>query len=85
MTNLAPHPLLTGTDLGPAWLTGGAYGIEGGLACTLVLVVSTIFIWKTGLVSATEDLKRLTSQENPTTTNHVATESVATSPVSTES
>ncbi len=28
--DLAPHPLLHGTDLGPAWLTGGTYGIEGG-------------------------------------------------------
>lgn len=82
MTKLAPHPLLTETDLGPAWLTGAAYGIEGGLACTLALIVSTIFIWKTGLVSATEDLKRLTSQENPTTTDHVATENVGTYPAS---
>lgn len=65
ITKIAPYPLLVGTDLGPAWLTGGAYGIEGGLACTLALVISTIFIWKTGLVSATDELKRLTSQENP--------------------
>ena len=64
-TRVAPNPLLVGTDLGPAWLTGAAYGIEGGLACTLALLVSTIFIWRTGLVSATEDLKQLTSQENP--------------------
>ena len=65
ITRIAPHPLLVGTDLGPAWLTGAAYGIEGGLACTLALVVSTIFIWRTGLVSATEELKKLTSDENP--------------------
>jgi CAAX protease family protein len=68
MTKIAPHPLLVGTDLGPAWLTGAAYGIEGGLACTIALVISTIYIWKTGMVAATEDLKRLTSQENPVTT-----------------
>src|SRR5262245_11181632 len=30
ITNLAPNPLLRGTDLGPAWITGGNYGIEGG-------------------------------------------------------
>jgi membrane protease YdiL (CAAX protease family) len=65
MTDLAAHPLLHGTDLGPAWLTGGGYGIEGGLACTITLVVSTIFIWRTRLVSATPEMQLLTSQENP--------------------
>lgn len=71
ITRLAPHPLLQGTDLGPAWLTGGSYGIEGGLACTVTLVVSTIFIWRTRLVSATEEMSRLSSQENPATTDLV--------------
>ncbi len=65
ITDLTPYPLLRGTDLGPAWLTGGTYGIEGGLACTITLIVSTIFIWRTRLVSASEEMKRLTSQENP--------------------
>ena len=64
ITDLAPYPLLHGSDLGPARPTGGSYGIEGGLACTITLIVSTIFIWRTGLVSATEEMKRLTSQEN---------------------
>ena len=65
ITDLAPHPLLRGTDLGPAWLTGGSYGIEGGLACTITLIISTIFIWRTRLVNATPEMKTLTSQENP--------------------
>ncbi len=64
ITDLAPHPLLHGTDLGPPWLTGGHFGIEGGLACTITLIVSTIFIWRTGLVSANAEMKILTSQEN---------------------
>ena len=62
---LVQHPVLHGTDLGPAWLTGGDFGIEGGIACTVALIVSTIFIWRTKLVSATEEMKRFTSQENP--------------------
>ena len=37
ITDLAPHPLMRGTDHGPVWLTGGSYGIEGGLACTITL------------------------------------------------
>lgn len=65
ITDLAPHPLLRGTDLGPAWLTGGTYGIEGGLACTITLIVSTIFIMRTRLVTATPEMKTLTSSENP--------------------
>jgi membrane protease YdiL (CAAX protease family) len=65
ITTIAPNPLLHGTDLGPAWLTGGSYGIEGGLACTIALVVSTIFIWRTRLISASDEMKTLTSRENP--------------------
>lgn len=44
ITRLAPAPLLRATDSGPAWLTGGSYGIEGGLACTFALIISTLFI-----------------------------------------
>lgn len=65
ITRIAPHPFLQGTDLGPAWLTGGSYGIEGGLACTITLVISTLFIWRTRWVSVTEEMRKLTSQENP--------------------
>jgi hypothetical protein len=62
--NLVANPFLKGNDLGPAWLTGGTYGIEGGVACTMALIISTLFIWRTRLVSATPELKKLTSEEN---------------------
>jgi len=65
MKHLAPYPLLSAVDLGPDWFTGGKYGIEGGLACTVALTISTVFIWRTKLVSATDEMKALTSQENP--------------------
>lgn len=65
ITEIAPYPLLRGTDLGPAWLTGGDYGIEGGLACTLALILSTFFIWRTKWVNATDEMLKLTSHENP--------------------
>jgi membrane protease YdiL (CAAX protease family) len=64
---LVSHPLLRATDLGPAWLTGGDYGIEGGAACTVALILSSILIWKMPLVSATPELMKLTSEENPAT------------------
>jgi len=63
--SLSSHTLLRATDLGPAWLTGGPYGIEGGLACTIALLLSTGFILWTRLVSATPELKQMTSEENP--------------------
>jgi len=69
--NLFSHPVLQGKDLGPAWLTGGNYGIEGGAACTVALLLSTIFIWRTHLVSADPELKKLTSEENPATPSAV--------------
>jgi membrane protease YdiL (CAAX protease family) len=62
---LTPAPLLRATDLGPAWLTGSSYGIEGGAACTIALIISTIFIWRTRIVAPTEEMLRLTDQENP--------------------
>lgn len=62
---MTSHTLLFGHDAGPAWLTGGSYGIEGGLACTIALVLSTLFIWKTKLVTATPEMMKLTSEEHP--------------------
>lgn len=65
ITSLTPHPLFHAADLGPAWLTGGSYGLEGGAACTIALLLSTLFIWRTPIVSPTEEMLRLTDQENP--------------------
>ena len=70
---LVSHPLLKGNDLGPMWLTGGNYGIEGGIAGTIALVLVTLFTWRTRLVSATPELKKLTSEENPVVASPVVT------------
>jgi hypothetical protein len=61
---LTPEPLWRAVDQGPAWLTGGSYGIEGGAACTIALLVSTFFIWRTRLVAPIEEMLRLTNPEN---------------------
>ncbi len=63
ITEIAPYPVLKGTDLGPVWLTGGQYGIEGGIACTVAIIVSTIFVWRTRWVNASADMLKLTSGE----------------------
>jgi membrane protease YdiL (CAAX protease family) len=64
---LVSNPLLEAQDSGPKWLTGGSYGIEGGVACMIALILFTAFLWKTRWLSATPELKQMTSEENPAT------------------
>jgi uncharacterized protein len=51
---IAPAPLLQAMNAGPDWLTGGAYGIEGGAACTVALLISTVVIWRTKLFAGAD-------------------------------
>lgn len=62
---LASNPLLKASDEGPAWLTGGSYGIEGGLAGTIALILFTIIVWFLPWIKATPEMMKLTSEENP--------------------
>jgi uncharacterized protein len=71
------HPLLEASDIGPFWLTGGSYGIEGGLAATIALLLFTIYTWRTSLVSAMPELLRMTSEENPSLRSPVLSEQPA--------
>jgi hypothetical protein len=45
LTDITSSPLLKEIDRGPAWLTGEAYGIEAGVACTAALIISTVVIY----------------------------------------
>jgi membrane protease YdiL (CAAX protease family) len=65
--SVVSHPLLKANDSGLVWLTGGNYGIEGGIAATVALALSTIFIWRTSTISADPELLELTSEENSVT------------------
>lgn len=62
---ITPYPLLRFEDAGPAWVGGGDYGIEGGAACTLALVIATVFTWRTGLLKADPESRQYTDGENP--------------------
>ena len=64
ITELTTAPLLRATDLGPSWLTGSNYGIEGGIACTVTIIFSTILIWYLPILRPTEEMMTLTNQEN---------------------
>lgn len=57
-------PLLQPTNIGSTVLTGGDYGIEGGIACTIALIISTILIWFAPFLKPTEEMLKLTSREN---------------------
>lgn len=65
LSQIAPDPLFRTIDQGPTWLTGGHYGIEGGITCTIALILSTVLIWFLPILKPTEDMLALTSQENP--------------------
>jgi uncharacterized protein len=65
LQNLITAPLLQEIDAGPIWLTGENYGIEGGIACTIALMVSTALIWFAPFLKPTAELLALTSAEQP--------------------
>jgi membrane protease YdiL (CAAX protease family) len=47
---------LKGQTGSPAWLSGGDYGPEGGAAVTIVLIISTLVIWKGRLFAPSEEM-----------------------------
>jgi membrane protease YdiL (CAAX protease family) len=61
--DLSPDPLMRAADAGPAWLTGGNYGIEGGVACTFAIIVFIIVVYLLPWPGATEEMLKLTSTE----------------------
>lgn len=45
LTELVKEPLLRETETGPPWLTGGEYGLEGGVVTTIAIIVSIAAIY----------------------------------------
>jgi uncharacterized protein len=64
ITTLTPNPLLISRESGPDWFTGGPYGLEGGLGCTIGLVISTALIYR----------RRSSDTENPGTVDESPTD-----------
>jgi membrane protease YdiL (CAAX protease family) len=65
ITSLTRAPLFRFTDAGPVWLGGGSYGIEGGAVCSVAIILSILFTWRTRLLSATTELRQYTDGEVP--------------------
>ena len=63
LSDMTTAPFLKAIDLGPAWLTGGDYGLEGGLAATVALTVSALFILFLPYIKPTEEMLELTDRE----------------------
>ena len=62
LTNIITAPLLKEIDTGPIWMTGEIYGIEGGIACTIAIVISTAFIYFLPVLKPSEEMLALTSK-----------------------
>lgn len=65
ITKVTTAPLLVPVDSGPVWLTGGNFGVEGGVACTIAILLSTAFMWFLPFLKADEKMLELTNSENP--------------------
>ncbi|MBA3631439.1 MAG: CPBP family intramembrane metalloprotease [Acidobacteria bacterium] len=64
ITELTTAPLFRVSELGIKQITGGDYGIEGGIAATIAIIVSTLIIWFLPFLKPTEEMLALTSKES---------------------
>jgi membrane protease YdiL (CAAX protease family) len=65
ITQFTTAPLLREIDSGPAWLTGENYGLEGGIACTIALILSILLIYFLPILKPTQEMLALTNEEKP--------------------
>lgn len=68
--DLATAPLMRSQDFGPVWLTGGSYGLEGGISCTIALVLSSMLIWFLPFPKPSEEMSEMSGGEKPKVINN---------------
>jgi membrane protease YdiL (CAAX protease family) len=56
---ISEDSLLTVTDRGPGWLTGGEYGPEAGLPALLLLIAGSFLIWFWGRIRVAPETENL--------------------------
>ncbi|HXG86427.1 MAG TPA: type II CAAX endopeptidase family protein [Pyrinomonadaceae bacterium] len=64
ITSLTTAPFMNETEKGAKLLTGGDYGIEGGIACTIAIIASGALIWFAPFIKPTAEMLALTGEEN---------------------
>lgn len=64
ITSLTTAPFMNETEKGAKIITGGDYGIEGGVACAIAIIVSTALIWFAPFIKPSEEMLALTGSEN---------------------
>jgi len=62
LTEIATAPLLKEIDTGPTWLTGTTYGIEGGVAATIAIIIAIAAVYFLPLVKPDNELLAFTSK-----------------------
>jgi membrane protease YdiL (CAAX protease family) len=68
LTSIVPHPIMREIETGPAWISGGPYGLEGGVVATIAILISTIAIYFLPILRPDPELLALTSPQ-PTSVN----------------
>jgi uncharacterized protein len=63
LTELIAAPLMKEVDLGPTWLAGGSYGLEGGIVTTIAIVISIAAIQLLQIFRPDPELLAMTSPQ----------------------
>ena len=63
LTDITTPALLMEIDRGPSWITGENYGIEGGIACTIALILSILVIYFLPFLKPGDEMLALTGTE----------------------
>jgi uncharacterized protein len=56
---IVQYPVFLATSEAPMWLTGGSYGCEGGAAATVVLLLTTLVIWKANWLRVAPEMQAI--------------------------
>lgn len=64
ISSLTTAPVFVEANKGIDLWTGGDYGVEGGIACTIAIIVSGVLIYFAAIFKPSEEMLRLTSEEN---------------------
>jgi hypothetical protein len=63
--NISTASLFHEVDNGPAWITGGDYGLEAGIASTIAILISIAAVHFLPFPKADKEMFELTSKERP--------------------